>query len=348
MQFMKHAATATMAVLTGATILAAPTPAPAQSAAEFYRGKTLLLQVGYAPGGGYDTYARSFARHYGSKVAGSPTVVVQNVPGAGSLKLTNQIYNSAPRDGSVIGAIGREQVTAQLFGVKGVQFDATKLNWLGNLDSAASLCVAWHTTPFKTIEDLRTQEMAVGGTGPASITVVLPTTLNSILGYKFKVVSGYPGGNDINLALERGEVQGRCGWSYASIKTTQQQWLKDGKLRFLTVSSFKRLPDLPDVPSVTELAKSTEHKQVLELVLAGQSMARPFVAPPEVPTERLAALRAAFTATVKDAAFLKDAAHQNLELAPMDWSEMTTVVERIYATPKGVVKAATDAVARAR
>lgn len=322
--------------------------ASAQGAEQFYRGKSVTLQVGYAPGGGYDTYARGFARHYGSQIPGKPTVVVQNVPGAGSLKLTNALYNSAPRDGSVIGSIGREQVTAPLFGVSGVQFDATKLNWLGNLDAAASLCVAWHTSPFKSIEDLKSSEMVVGGTGPASITVVLPTVLAHTLGYRFKVVAGYPGGNDINLALERGEVQGRCGWSYASIKTTQQKWLNDGKLRFLSISSFKRHKDLPGVPTVTELAKTDSHRQVLELVLAGQSMARPFVAPPDVPAERLQALRDAFAATVKDAAFLADAAKQNLELDPMGWAEMTEVVKRIYATPPDVVKAAIEAVARAK
>lgn len=342
-----HAARRVALAATLAACLGQP-GAIAQSVEDFYRGKSITLQVGYAPGGGYDTYARSFSRHYGAQIPGKPSVVVQNVPGAGSLKLTNQLYNAAPRDGSVIGSIGREQVTAPLFGTKGVQFDATKLNWLGNLDSAASLCVTWHTTPFKTIDDVKTQQMAVGGTGPASITVVLPTVLNHILGFKFKVVPGYPGGNDITLALERGEVQGRCGWSYASIKSTQKKWLDEKKIRFLTVSAFKRLPDLPEVPSVLELPKTDRDRQVLELVLAGQSMARPFVAPPEVPANRLQALRDAFTATTKDAAFLKDAANQNLELDPMYWQEMTEVVKRIYATPKDVIEAAVKATEQAR
>lgn len=284
----------------------------AESAEQFYRGKTITLQIGYASGGGYDVYARQFAKHYGAHVPGKPTVITQNVPGAGSLKLANSLYNSAPRDGTVIGAIGREQVTAPLFGVEGAQFDAKKINWIGNLDSAASLCVAWHATPFRAIDQVREREMIVGGTGPASITVVLPTALNQVLGYKFKVISGFPGGNDITLALERGEVEGRCGWSYASIKSTQPAWIKEEKIRFLAASAFKRLPELPEVPSVLELAQSEADRQVIALILAGQVMARPFIAPPEIPEERLAALRAAFSATVRDSRFLAEAEKQGL------------------------------------
>jgi tripartite-type tricarboxylate transporter receptor subunit TctC len=338
-------ATAVLSLAASALLIAA-LPAPAQSVEQFYSGKMITLQIGYGPGGGYDTYARHLARHLGKHVPGEPVIVPQNVPGAGSLKLTNALFNSAPRDGTVIGAIGREQVTAPLFGVKGAQFDATKFGWIGNLDSAASLCVAWHGSTFKSMEDVRQKEMVVGGTGPASITVVLPTVLNQILGYKFKVVAGYPGGNDITLALERGEVQGRCGWSYASLKGTQAQWLAENKLRFLTVSAFKRLKELPDVPSVVEFAKSDRDKQVLELVLAGQTMARPYVAPPRLPADRLKALREAFSATVRDPEFLRGAEKQNLDLDPMEWSEMSGLIARIYATPESVVKATTEAIQR--
>jgi tripartite-type tricarboxylate transporter receptor subunit TctC len=332
--------------LAAAAFLSGGSPTSAQSVEQFYRGKTITLQIGYGPGGGYDTYARHVARHFGKHVPGRPTVVPQNVPGAGSLKLTNALFNSAPRDGTVIGAIGREQVTAPLFGVKGAQFDATKFGWLGNLDSAASLCVAWHASPFKSMEDVRKKEMVVGGTGPASITVVLPTVLNQILGYNFKVVAGYPGGNDITLALERGEVQGRCGWSYASLKGTQAQWLAEKKLRFLAVSSFKRLKELPDVPSVIEFAKSARDKQVLELVLAGQAMARPYVTPPGIPEDRLKVLREAFSAMMRDPEFLRGAQKQNLELDPMEWTEMTEVIARIYSTPKPVIEATIKAMKR--
>lgn len=332
--------------LAAPAILMSAADVSAETAEQFYRGKTITLQIGYAPGGGYDVYARQFAKHFGAHVPGKPSVVTQNVPGAGSLKLANTLYNSAPRDGTVIGAIGREQVTAPLFGVEGAQFDAKKINWIGNLDSAASLCVAWHATPFRTMDQVREREMIVGGTGPASITVVLPTALNHVLGYKFKVISGFPGGNDITLALERGEVEGRCGWSYASIKSTQPAWITEKKIRFLAASAFKRLPELPEVPSVLELAQTEADRQVIALILAGQVMARPFIAPPEIPKERLAALRAAFSATVRDPQFLAEAEKQGLELDPMDWEEMTETIKRLYDTPPPVVKAAMEAIQR--
>ena len=337
-----------LAVSTVAVSLAIPIAAArAESAADFYRGKTITLQIGYVPGGGYDLYARQLARYYGQHVAGQPTVVTQNVPGAGSLKLANQIYNVAPRDGTTIGAIGREQVTAKLFGVPGVQFDATKMNWIGNMDQAASLCVVWGTSPIRTMADAREQVMAVGATGPASTTLTLPAALNQLLGYKFKIVSGYPGGGDITLALERGEVQGRCSWSYSSIVGTHPDWIRDKKIRFLSVAADARLPELPDVPTIYELAPKDHDKQVLALIMASDTIARPFVAPPNVPAERLQALRDAFSATLRDPAFIAEAKKQDLELDPMDWKDMTKAIEKLYASPPSVVKTATDIIQRA-
>ena len=344
-----HAGLLTAAVWAGLALapFAAATPAHSQSVADFYRGKTITLQIGYPPGGGYDIYARHLARFYGRHVPGQPAVLSQNVPGAGSLKLVNAIYNTAPRDGTVIGAIGREHVLSPLFGLAGVQFDATKLNWLGNLDSAASLCVAWHTSPIHSMEDLRTQELTVGGTGPGSPMVVMPTVLKHVLGLNFKLVAGYPGGSDVNLAMERGEVQGRCAWSYASLKSTQSDFITDKKIRFLSVSTLKRHPELPDVPSVLEFAKTESDRQILELILTSQLMARPFIAPPELPADRLAALRAAFSAVVRDPDFLAEANKLKLELAPMDAGEITETINRVYATPKPVVQAAIEAIQRA-
>jgi tripartite-type tricarboxylate transporter receptor subunit TctC len=337
-----------LAIVVMAGLLAtAPGMASADTAEQFYRGKTITLQIGYGPGGGYDLYARQLARFYGRHVPGEPTVVTQNVPGAGSLKLANQIYNAAPKDGTVIAAIGREQVTAKLFGVTGVQFDATKMNWIGNMDQSASLCVAWHTSSIETIQDVRTHEMAVGGTGPASTTVVLPTALDRLLGYKFKIIAGYPGGGDITLALERGEVQGRCSWSYASIIGTRPDWVRDKKIRFLAVTSSKRLPELPDVPTIFDLATQDHDKLVLGLIMSSDTMARPFVAPPGIPAERLQALRDAFTATMRDPQFLAEARQQKLELDLMDWQEMSATIRALYASPPAVVNAAIDIIQRA-
>jgi tripartite-type tricarboxylate transporter receptor subunit TctC len=342
-RFIAAALLAGVALSTGDGLM----PAQGQTVADFYKGKTITLQIGYPPGGGYDIYARHLARFYGQHIPGQPAIITQNVPGAGSLKLTNAIYNTAPRDGTVLGAIGREHVLSPLFGLAGVQFDATKMNWIGNLDSAASLCVAWHTTAIHKIEDLRDHELAVGGTGPGSATVVMPTILKQVLGYQFKVVSGYPGGNDITLALERGEVQGRCAWSYASLKSTQASYLTEKKIRPLAVSTLKRIPDLPDVPTVVELAKTDSDRQLLELVLTSQLMARPIIAPPGLPADRLAALRDGFSATVRDPEFLAEAQKLKLELSPMDADEIIDLVQRIYATPKPVVQAAIEAMQRA-
>ncbi|MFN3889636.1 MAG: Bug family tripartite tricarboxylate transporter substrate binding protein [Beijerinckiaceae bacterium] len=314
-----------------------PALACAQTPEEFYKGRNITLQVGYAPGGGYDVYARFLSRSYGQHLPGKPNVVVQNVPGAGSLKLANQLYHSAPRDGSVIGAIGREQITAPLFKVKGAQFDATKINWLGTLDRSTSLCVTWHTTGVTKIEQLREKEIALGGTGPASLTVVLPTALRELMGYKVKIIAGYPGGNEVALALERGEVQGRCGWSYSSLMSTYPRWISEGKLNVLAAASSKRLPELPHVPTVLELAKDDRTKQILALIVAPEEMARPYLAPPEVPADRLAALRDGFSKLIQDESFVKEGRAMGLELDPVDWKEMTADIERLYATPAEVV-----------
>jgi tripartite-type tricarboxylate transporter receptor subunit TctC len=328
--------------------LPATSAGAAQTAEGFYRGKTITLEVGYAPGGGYDAYGRAFAPYFARHIPGNPAIVVQNVPGAGSLKLTNDIYNIAPRDGTVIGLVGREQITAPLFATPGVQFDAKAANWIGTLDRAVSVCVAWHTTRFRSMQDLRQHQMVVGGTGPASITVVLPKALNDVLGYKFKVISGYGGGNLVALALERGEIDGRCGWSYPSLMSTHADWAKDGKIRFLAAAAQSRIPQLPDVPTVFELTKTDRQRQVLALILAGEAMARPFLAPPDVPAERLAALRAAFMAAAHDPAFLARARSRRLEIDPADWREMKANIEKLYATPRPIVDAARNIVAGAK
>jgi tripartite-type tricarboxylate transporter receptor subunit TctC len=321
----------------GLSVTFLPPLAHGQTPEEFYKGRNITLQVGYAPGGGYDVYARFLARSYGQHIPGNPNVIVQNVPGAGSLKLANQMYHSAPRDGSVIGAIGREQITAPLFKVKGAQFDATKINWLGTLDRSTSLCVTWHTTGVTKIEQLREREIALGGTGPASLTVVLPTALRELVGYKVKIIQGYPGGNEVALALERGEVQGRCGWSYSSLMSTYPQWINEGKLNVLAAASSKRLPELPNVPTVLELTSDERTRQILALIVAPEEMARPYLAPPDVPADRLAALRDGFSQMIRDATFIKEGRAMGLELDPGDWKEMTADIERLYATPVEVV-----------
>jgi tripartite-type tricarboxylate transporter receptor subunit TctC len=248
----------------------------------------------------------------------------------------------------VIGAIGKEQVTAPLFGVAGVRFDARKINWLGTLDRATSVCVSWHTSLFRSFAQARETEMVFGGTGPASVTVVLPTALREVLGYKLKVVSGYPGGNEVSLALERGEIDGRCGWSYASLMSTHADWQKGGKLNFLAAASRSRITALPDVPSVLELASNERQRQVLSVILSGEAMARPFLAPPGIPPERLAALREAFRATAMDPEFVDKAKLIGLDMDVGDWREMNDNIEKLYATPTEIVSIAAKLIKEGR
>jgi tripartite-type tricarboxylate transporter receptor subunit TctC len=315
---------------------------------EFYRGRTLTLQIGSSAGGGYDVYARLFARHFGKFVPGQPRIMPQNVPGAGSLKLANELYNVAPRDGSVIGAIGKEQVTAPLFGLPGARFDALKLNWLGTLDRTTSVCAAWHTSRFRSLEQTREQEMVFGGTGPVSMTFIMPTALRELLGFKLKVIGGYPGSNELSIALERGEIDGRCGWSYATLVSTNKDWFHGGKLRILAAVSASRIAALPDIPSVLEFTTTEEQRQVLSLILTPEQMARPFVAPPGVPEDRLAALRKAFWDTVTDKDYIAQANRLGLEIDAAGWRDMTDNIHKVYATPAPVVSVVNRLITRGK
>src|SRR5947209_9856862 len=268
--------------------------APAQSPADFYKGRNVEVYVGYSVGGGYDFYARMLARYLGKHLPGNPTIVPKNMEGAGSLRLANWIYNVAAKDGSVFGIIGRGTGFDPLLGHKGAQFDATKYSWLGSANNEVSVCVAWETSGIQKFEDLFTKELTVGGTAAAADTDQFPRVLNGMLGTKMKIVTGYPGGNDVGLAMERGEVSGRCGWSWSSVKSTHPDWVLDKKIKVLVQLALENHPELSDVPLVTDLAKTDEQRQILKLIFARQVMGRPFLAPPGVPEDRLAALRKAF------------------------------------------------------
>ena len=319
-----------------AIALAAPlSTAHAQSPADFYKGKTVEIYIGYSVGGAYDVYARLLARHMGKHLPGRPTVVNKNMEGAGSLRLANWLYNVAPKDGTVFGIIGRGIPFDPLLGGGG-QFDATNFSWIGSANDEVSICAAWHTTPVNTFEDLLTREMIVGGTASGADTDQFPKIVNGVLGAKMRVISGYPGGNEITLAMERGEVQGRCGWSWSSVKATHPTWVKDKKVKILMQLSLAKHPDLPDVPLITDLAKNDEQKQILKLVFARQVMGRPFVGPPGIPDDRVAALRKAFMDTMKDPEFLAEAEKGKLEITPVAGEEIQKLVAEVYATPKDV------------
>ena len=321
-------------------IVAAASSGRAQSPADFYRGRNVDLYIGYSVGGAYDLYARMLARHMSKHIPGNPIVVPKNMEGAGSLRLANWIYNVAPKDGSVFGIIGRGTGFDPLLGNKAAQFDATKYTWVGSANNEVSICVAWQTSGITRFEDILTKQLIVGGTSTSADTDQFPRIVNGVLGTKMKVITGYPGGNEVGLAMERGEVQGRCGWSWSSVKTTQLPWYEQKKFSILVQLALDKHPDLPDVPLITDLAKTDEQRQILKLIFARQVMGRPFVAPPKVPRERAEVLRKAFMDTMRDKDFLADAEKSKMEITPVPGDELEKLVKDVYATPADVTQKA--------
>jgi tripartite-type tricarboxylate transporter receptor subunit TctC len=315
---------------------AVPASVHAQSPAEFYKGKTVEIYIGYSVGGAYDAHARLLARHMGKHIPGNPTVINKNMEGAGSLRLANWLYTVAPKDGLIFGIIGRGIPFDPLLGRGGAQFEATKFSWIGSANDEVSICAAWHTTPVEKFEDLTAKEMIVGGTAGSADTDQFPRVLNGVFGTKMRVISGYPGGAEINLAMERGEVQGRCGWSWSSVPATHPQWIKDKKIKILAQLSLAKHPDLLDVPLVMDLVKNEEQRQILRLIFARQVMGRPFLGPPGIPADRLATLRKAFMDTMKDPDFLAEAKKADLEVTPVPGEDIQKLVEEIYQTPKEI------------
>jgi tripartite-type tricarboxylate transporter receptor subunit TctC len=325
-----------------ALMLIAASNAQAQSVADFYKGKNIDLYVGYSAGGGYDLYARQLARYIGKHIPGNPTVVPKNMTGAGSLVLANWLYNIGPKDGTAFGIIGRGTPFDPLLGNTKAKFDATKFAWVGSANNEVSICVAWYTSGITKFDDLLTKELVVGGTSSSADTDQFPKIVNGVLGTKMKIITGYPGGNDVGLAMERGEVQGRCGWSWSSVKSTHQKWIDEKKFSILVQLGLEKHPDLPDVPLIIDLAKTDEQRQILKLIFARQVMGRPFVGPPGIPMDRAETLRSAFMATMNDKDFLADTAKAQMEITPVSGARVQALVQEIYATPPEIAKKATS------
>ena len=323
----------------GLLLAAAATPAQAQSVADFYKGKTVNVLIGVGVGGEYDLQARLVARHIGKHIPGNPNVVPQNMIGAGGINMANHLYNTATRDGTFIGMMGNNFPATQAVGGKSVKFDAGKFQWLGTIAPVVETMAVWHTAGVKTIDDLRKQEIVAGASGRGAITYFYPMMMNAFLGTKFKIVTGYPGGNQINLAMERGEVQARNN-TWSSWKATRPQWIKDKQI-FVVAQAGPRAPDL-DAPSVEELAKTPDDRLTIELIVSGTQLGRPFATTPDVPADRLAALRNAFRETMKDPEFLKDAAQMNFEVDPVYGEPMQKTVEKILSTPKNLAMRAKE------
>jgi len=333
-----------MCLLGLCAIAAVSERAQADAVSDFYRGKTVTIIVGYTAGGGYDLYARALGRHMGRHLPGNPNFIVQNITGAGSLNAANHLYNVSAKDGTVFGTFGRGLPMEPLIGTAKVQFDATKFTWLGSGANEISICATWHTSPVKTWTDMLKTPFTVGGEGAGSDPDSYSLMLRNIFGAKLKLVSGYHGTSDIILAIERGEVDGRCGWSWSSIKSTRDAWIAEKKLNVLVHISDQKAPELAHVPMINDFANDHQ-KQVLKLVTSRQVMGRPFAAPPGVPQDRKQALRAAFDATLQDPAFLDEASKLKLEVNPVSGANVDNLLGELYRTPKHIVEEARKAIA---
>ena len=320
-------------------------PAHAQDVASFYKGKQIYLYVGSAAGSGYDIGGRIVAHYMGKYIPGNPTIVVENQPGAASLTMTSSLYNTQPKDGTVIGAAINGMPTAPLFQPTGARFDPNKLTWLGSTDSEVQVTYVWHTAPVQSYADLLQKELITGATQPGTSQVDFPLIANAVLGTKFKVISGYPGTTDIHKAMEAGEVQGNGASAYASLKELNSDWLADGKVKVILQWGFHKHPDLPNVPNVLDLAKNDADRAALRLVIARLQYSRPFFAPPGVPADRADALRQAFAKTMTDPGFLADAAKAHMEVAPVSAKDVADLVAQVTSAPADVVERVRKALA---
>ena len=315
--------------------------AHAQSVEEFYANKAITLYIGYSVGGGYDLYGRLVARHIGRHIPGNPTVVPVNMEGAGSLRLANWLYSAAPSDGTAVATVNQGVAFVPLLGEREfAEFDPKKFVWIGSANEEVTVCVAMERTGITHFDQLYDQELIIGGTGPGADEYYLHSLLQAVLPIRLRSITGYPGGNEINVAMERGEVDGRCGWSWSSVKLTKPDWLEQGTIRILLQLGLRKHPELPEVPLLMDLATSEQDRQVLRLVMAAGAFGRPFLAPPGVPAERARALEAAFTETLADPQFRAEAELLHAEIRPVSRTDLQALLAEAYATSPEVVERA--------
>jgi len=320
-----------------------PSPASAATAEEFYKGRTITMIMSADAGGGYASYANAFSPYLAAHIPGRPRIVLQFMPGAGGLRAMNYLYTNAPKDGSVIALVHSSVPYAPLYGLAAAKFDPRKMNWLGSIDATSGICVAWSTANIRTWQDMFNKTYTVGSSGAGSQMETLPMMLNKLFGTKIKVISGYKGGNEVYLAMERGEVDGRCGSLVSSINSTRPDWFPQKKITVPVQIALERDPGFPDVPALVEFAKDAKTKQILQLVLSPMSMDRPIVTPPGVPADRVALLRTAFHAAMIDPKFLADAAKQRIEVKEVSGERVAQILANAFMVPPEVVKAANEA-----
>ncbi len=316
------------AIATIGTLLTSATSASAQSPEQFYKGRELTTIIGFHPGGGYNAYMRLLSKHMARYIPGNPTIVPRNKPGAGSLLAANYIYNVAPKDGSVMGMFASSTLFSKLLGEKKAKFEINKFTWIGNLDVTTGTCTVWHESGIKSFDEFRKREIIYGAAGPGSVNSQHPRGFNALLGTRIKVIHGFPGSTGVLLAMQRGEVDGGCGFALSSLKARRRQVWKQGKLIVVIQTGKEKSAELSGVPHLYEMAKSEEDKKVMDLIFGTHALGRPISAPPGVPADRVKVLRAAFNATMKDAEFLKDAKKRHLPINP--WTGEKT--EKFVAT----------------
>ncbi len=311
--------------------------AQAQSVEDFYRGRTLNLVVGYSVGGGYDIHGRLLARHLGKHIPGNPGIIVQNMPGGGSLRSANFLYNAAPKDGSTIGIFSRGMAMEPLIGASNTQYDARKFTWLGSITNETSVCATSSMSKVRTWDDLLATPFTVAGEGSGSDPDIFATMIKNVFGAKLRLVAGYPGSAEMTLAIERGEVDGRCGWTWSSIKLQRPEWITGHRLNVLVQLASHRIPDLADVPLLAEHATTERQRQIVNVILGRQVMGRPVVAPPAIPADRKEALRRAFDATMADPEYVAEATARGLEINPVGGAELDKLLGGLYATPPDII-----------
>lgn len=339
-----HATVAAIGVVVAGLAAALPFPAVAQSDSSQFADKRIRLVVGHQAGGGYDAYARIFARHYGGFLQGKPSVVVQNMPGGGGVNAANNLYNVAPRDGTGLGMFASSAALAPLYGNKKAQFDTSRFGWIGNMDETTSTCAVWHTSGIKSFNDMFKQEVKFGGVSQNSITSQHGFALKNITGANIKIVQGYKGSPEINLAMQRGEVQGSCGLALTTLKARYWEDVKAGRLRPIVQLAFDKHPDLPGVAHIYDFAKTEADKQVIDLVFGSNIIGRPIAAPPGLNPGTLKQMRAAFIAMAKDKGFLADAAKTKVDITASSGDKLETLFTRFFKFPPEVVTRAKNAV----
>ena len=327
------------AALALAGLMAARAPLAAQTVEEFYKGRTMRMLVGYGPGTGNDIYMRVVARHLGAHVPGKPNILPENMPGAASLTMINNLYNVAPRDGSVLGMPSRNLLVEPLFKNDLARFDPFRFGWLGSTSRDTALCFTWRTSDIRTLADATKCEVLVGSTGVVSGSNIFPKLLNKLFGTKFRPLIGYPDSGAIGIAMERGEVEGYCSFTLAAIKSARPDWLSEKKINILAQLTVTRASELRDAPLIMDFATDDTTRQALTLAFADQEIGRPVAAPPDVPPDRMKALRLAFDEMIRDPAFLEDARRSTVAVdGPVNAETVENVIGRIYATPRDVVE----------